>query len=343
MVSPDKAPSGFTVDQEYPRLRHCTFFVPADGSPTLMIVGRNHFELNQEEGDLKTFLNLKRYLDGRHSIEDISRITGVKEEDVRGIVQTFNEHGLLRATGALESIATDVFAKQIDESCAMWAQQIGFHRLFSGLEQQTVRREVFMGLIMETYHYVKSASKHIATAIAHCNDPAFEPILSQYFAEEWNHSGFLLETLENMGVPREQVESAHPIIGTWSLINNMCEIARADTLSYLACTALFEAREDNADLAADSLRRIATAYGYPDGCVEPLISHMRLDVEAGHKGLLEEALEHRGSVTPAEAHRAVNNLHDLKHAYDQFHDQIVLYYSDISNYIPRLKVDYFSL
>jgi pyrroloquinoline quinone (PQQ) biosynthesis protein C len=343
MVAPSEAPAGFTVDLERPRLRHCTFFVPSDGSPTIMIVGRKHFELSQSEGDLKTFLNLKRYLDGRYRVPEIATITGVGEDDVRGIVETLNANDLLRATGPMDAIPADVFAKQIDESCAMWAQQIGLHGLFSGIELQTLRREVFMGLILETYHYVKSAAKHIATAVAHCDDPALEPVLSEYFTEEWNHAGFLMQTLENMGVPREQVEEAHPTIGTWSLINNMCEIARADTLSYLACTSLFEARENNADSAAQSLRRIAAGYGYPDGCMEPMISHMKLDVDAGHKGLLAEALATREYVTAPEAHRAVNNLHDLKHTYDQFHDGIVLYYSDISNYIPRVKVDYFSL
>ncbi len=57
----------------------------------------------------------------------------------------------------------------------------------------------------------------------------------------------------------------------------------------------------------------------------------------------EEALRGRACVPAAQAHRAVNNLHDLKHSFDQYHFGIIGYYSDISNYIPRLKVDYFSL
>jgi hypothetical protein len=36
-------------------------------------------------------------------------------------------------------------------------------------------------------------------------------------------------------------------------------------------------------------------------------------------------------------------MHDLKHSFDQYNDNIIVYYSDVSNYIPRLKVDYFSL
>jgi hypothetical protein len=146
-----------------------------------------------------------------------------------------------------------------------------------------------------------------------------------------------------MGVPEIQVERAHPLIGTWSLINNLCEIAREDTLGYLACTKLFEARGADSLEGGETLRRLAAAYGYPADSVDPLVSHVEEDVKANHIGLLEQALTDRRAVPADQAHRAVNNLHDLKHSFDQYGDNIVLYYSDVSNYIPRLKVDYFSL
>ena len=56
-----------------------------------------------------------------------------------------------------------------------------------------------------------------------------------------------------------------------------------------------------------------------------------------------DALAGQEFIDAREAHHAVNCMHDLKHAYDQLHDQVLQYYSDISNYIPRLRVDYFSL
>jgi hypothetical protein len=139
------------------------------------------------------------------------------------------------------------------------------------------------------------------------------------------------------------VIDAHPIIGTMSLVNMLCDIARRDTLAYLCCTVLFEARGEDMGDAADELRAIAEGYGYPANAVDPLIAHMGIDVEAGHVGLLAEALESRTSIPADQAHRAVNALHDLKHSFDQFHDQVVQYYSDIANYLPRLRVDYFSL
>ncbi|MEU7108351.1 hypothetical protein ABZ951_25395 [Streptomyces sp. NPDC046215] len=308
-----------------------------------MIVGREYFELSTEKDQLEIFLNVKRYFDGRHSVADIHRITGVDQADVLDTVRMFSDAGLFRSVRPLESIPSSVFVQQIEESCDMWGKQIGYHPLFTGLSTQRLRREVFVGMILEIYHYIKSASKHIGTAIAHCNDPAFAPFLAEYHSEEWNHSHYAVDTLVRLGMPKEQVLTAHPIIGTWSLINNLCEIARQDTLSYLACTNLFEAREQDAEGAAKDMRELTSAYGFPADATDPLIQHMELDVAAGHKSLLAEALGSRESIAAVDAHRVVNNLHDLKHSYDQFHDGIVQYYSEVSNYIPRLTVDYFSL
>jgi hypothetical protein len=333
------------VDPTYkPQLRHCTFFTPRNSARTLMIVGDQHFEITQEGADFESFLNFKRYLDGRHTVAEISEITAVGLSDAIGIVETFAEQGLLRDEDPeLEEIPVDVFLKQIDVSTGMWTQQIGFHGLWTGLENQEFRKEVFLGLMLETYHYIKAASRHISTAIAHCADPAWQHLLSRYLAEEYDHAWMARDSLVRMGVPEIQVERAHPLIGTWSLINNLCEIAREDTLGYLACTKLFEARGVDSLEGGAMLRRLAAAYGYPEDSVDPLVSHVEEDVKADHIGLLEQALAGRRAVPAQQAHRAVNNLHDLKHSFDQYGDNIVMYYSDVSNYIPRLKVDYFSL
>lgn len=327
-----------------PRLRHCTFFAPDTGGPMLMIVGDQHFELENHGTPLESFLDFKRYLDGRHTVADICAITGVGHDDAMAIVTTFAEQGLLREEDArMETIPTDVFVKQIDKSTGMWAEQIGYHRLWSGLENQDYRREVLLGLVLETYHYIGSASRHIGTAIAHCSDPHWQHLLSRYLADEYDHARLARESLVRMGLPEEQVVGAHPLIGTWSLVNNLCEIARNDTLGYLACTKLFEARGVESLEGGQTLRRLAAAYGYPEDCLDPLVSHVEADVGADHIGLLEEALADREYVDVEQAHVAVNNLHDLKHSYDQYSDNIIYYYSDVSNYIPRLKVDYFSL
>lgn len=328
---------------EYPRLRHCTLIGRSDDEPLRMIVGRNHFEITEELGTREQFLHIKRYFDGRHSVGEISRLTGTSERSIRGVVAAFRELGLLRQEEPQDFIPAGQFVERVQDSCVMWSRQIGYHRLFGLLREGEARREVFLGLLLETYHFVKSAPRHISTALSHCTDARWESLLSEYLAEEHGHWRLIVQTLERVGMREDWVVAAHPIIGTMSLINMLCDIGRQSTLSYLACTSLFEARREDFDAASKELEYIGAQYGCDPEALAPLITHAGMDVGAEHSAILERALEAEGRVPAREAHLAVNCLHDLKHSFDQFHDQILQYYSDVSNYIPRLKVDYFSL
>jgi len=308
-----------------------------------MVIGKDYYEIAENLGTLEQFFAVRRYLDGRHTIAEIAQNSGVDKDSVTQIVSAFSELGLLRNAQPVEAIDGSVFAEQIDASCQMWAKQLGHHRLFAGLEAGTMRREVLLGLILETYHYVSAAPRHIATAIANCDDIRLTGLLSDYFSDERSHGELFVDALSRLGIPAEHVSDANPLTGTLSLINNLCAIAASSTLSYIACTSLFEARGADFDEGADSMRRVARVAGYPEEAVEPLLTHMRIDLRAGHVALIDKAMEIAGAVPAHLAHRVVNDLHNLKHSYDQFHDQIVQYYSNIGNHIPRLYVDYFSL
>lgn len=68
-----------------PRLRHCTLVTLAGGR-LAMIVGGERFELEQVQGTCDAFLRMKRYLDGRHTLEDIAQRSNVSFGSVRTIV-----------------------------------------------------------------------------------------------------------------------------------------------------------------------------------------------------------------------------------------------------------------
>jgi pyrroloquinoline quinone (PQQ) biosynthesis protein C len=325
-----------------PRLRHCTML--DDGvSPLRLIVGDEFFDLSEETGTRRTFFEVKRRLDGRHTIREIAEAAGVDESDVEALVELFSRNGLLRPDGDETIIDTARFVDRIEKTAAMWRRQIGYHPLFQGLSRGELRLEVLQGLVIETYHVVRHSSRHIATAIAHAQDEWHRTLLADYLADEKSHESLLLETAARLGLERSAVEQAHPVIGTISLLQMLCEIGRSDTLAYFAATRLFEAAPAEMQYATYSIRQIADAYGLGEAVFEPMMTHARLDVASGHVNLLAKALEGRDGMPVGSAHAIVNHLHDLKHTYDQHHDQIVLYYSDPSNYIPRLRVDYLSL
>lgn len=332
-------------DSYKPRLRHFTMVAGPDDEALQVVVGTEQFEIMELAGSRTKFLEVKSLLDGRHTIDDIAGRTGVSVPEIAQLVADLSDMGILRSPDAAVQTVIPVkeFIEKVKSSCIMWQRQIGYHRLFSLLLSGKVRKEVFTGYLLESYHYVHSARKHIATAISYCKTGPWREMLVEYFVEEYDHGKLYLNSLEKIGFRREDVVNAHPIIGTMSLINMLCEIARTSTIGYLACTCLFEANKEDFTEAKSKLEFVAGQYGIEANSLAGVISHMEEDIKLDHKSILEEALAKTEMIDSEEAHYAVNCLHDLKHSFDQFHDQILQYYGDISNYIPRLKVDYFSL
>ncbi len=327
----------------YPRLRHCTMLDAGAGAPLRLIVGDKHFELSETAGSRERFLRFKSLLDGRRDVAGISALSGLSESDVAGLLDVLSKAGLMRREEPVDIIPADLFRTRIAATLSMWRRQIGFHRLFDLLMQAEARKEMLQGLFIESYHAVRLAPKHIAVAAACADDEAHRALLARYMGEEADHAHFLLDTCVNLGCDRDAVASSHPTVGTLSLINMLCEIGRQDSLAYIAGTLLFEAVPDDVREGENGVEVLARSYGLSPSAFEPALRHLRLDAQMEHVSLLDRALAGYGSISAERAHGIVNMLHDLKHAYDQHHDQIIQYYGDISNYIPRPKVDWFSL
>jgi hypothetical protein len=330
---------------KYPRLRHFTMLSNDDKGSLHIVVGSEHFEMNELIGDRDVFLNMKRYFDGRHSVEEISSITSIELKDVCEVVSIFEELGILRNEDVKtnDHIDKEELIAKVNDTCLMWQRQIGYHKLFNLLNSKSLRKEVLIGLLLETYHYVKSAPEHTGTALVHCKNEKWKNILIHYLVDEYDHSDFYMDALIKLGIPKQRVLEAHPLIGTSSLINMLNEIGRKSTLGYLACTNLFEANKFDYQNSKQVIQDIFTSYELPIDAISGPLTHMEKDIEMNHNSLFSEALEDIDNISIDEVNYAINCVHDLKHAFDQFHDQIIQYYSDISNYIPRLKVDYHSL
>ena len=331
------------IDHNFkPRLRHCTLIDDPQSSVTKLVVGKSYFDLDRIEGDRNDLLALKSYFDGRYTVDDISRNTGLSSDDVVSVVREFEGAGLLQLRHADPTITVGDFTSRVEEASMMWRRQIGLHRLFSGLQSGHYRPEVFFGLLIETFHYVHLLPRTLKLLSVGMNVPQFREVVGHYADEEMDH--YLEYERALAGVPRIgcKLGDAHPTVGTLSLVRNFESIGRRSELSLVCCLQLIEARVSEIQGAEDHLVGIARRYGMTD-IVVPFIHHMKADIDLGRSNLLVEALDGVGDIDAADANTAVNDMHDVKHCFDVFHNSIIEYYNDISNYIPRPSVDYFAL
>jgi hypothetical protein len=214
-----------------PRLRHGTIISRSHENAVLAMVGDTCYDISVEEGSKETLLELKRYLDGTYTPEQIAASLGLPEEDVVEVVETFARLDLLADPVRTDRVARESFLRKIDQTVTMWRRQISYHPLFAALETGNARVEVLHGLMIETSHFVRSAPTHIATALAHCTDPRWRAMLTNYLVEECDHERYVLQVTTAMGYDPERVRSANPVIGTTSLIANLCTRNDARILS----------------------------------------------------------------------------------------------------------------
>ena len=343
ITAPDGVAREHNTNAAFPRIRHCMFIDHGVDDAAIMVAGRKYFEVEGKDLTREQFMVAVSYLDGFHTIEDIATAMQLSVSSVAALLSSLDDLGVLEQPERVGSLAVVQFVDLVQSICKEWRRQISNHQLFRGLEEQSFRKEVFLGLIIETYHYVKSAPRHIATAIAHCNDEQFESSLIDYFVEEHAHSDRVLITAEKMGISRQSIEQSYPISGTIAVTQMLCDIARKDTLAYMACSALLEMPAEQYGPATESIQEICESYGYAREVLDSFISHAGEDVSAGHCNLLAVNLQQRATVTLEQVHTVVRYLHDLKHSFEQYYDHLIKYYSNIANHIPRQPVNFFSV
>jgi hypothetical protein len=278
----------------------------------------------------------------RHTLEEISVATRLSIESVGDIVATLAEMGLFQTRSATRTIPVDLFQKMVEESSVMWRRQIGLHPLFTGLANGTFRTEVFIGLLLESCHYVCLLPRMLRQVAEGMRTEKYRRIVMNYAEEEMDHHLNYRQSLLQISRIAPHLEDAHPTVGTLSLIRNLESIGRQHELSLLACLQLIEAHPFEMADGEAHLLEIAGRYGMTH-LMAPFIDHMRADIDLGHSSILMQALSGVDAIPAETAHQAVNDMHDLKHCFDVFHDSIIGYYGDLSNYIPRPRVDFFAL
>ncbi|ABC93996.1 hypothetical protein RHE_PF00103 (plasmid) [Rhizobium etli CFN 42] len=327
---------------ERPRLRHCTLIDEPTSNKTVLVVGKDYFVLERTDGHRDDLLKLKSLLDGRHTLAQIQQKTGISLADIEQVVKEFQGAGLLQVRSDAPWISVPEFLEKIEATSIMWRRQIGLHRIFAGLTKGDYRREVFLGLLIETYHYVYLLPRTLLSLSQLMRPTRFQGVVAEYAHEEMDHYIAYREALSTVAEIGNSLSTSHPTVGTLSLIRNFESIGRKSDLSLVCCLQLIEARKAEVSEAESNLRSIADRYKLPE-LVEAFIDHMKADIDLGHSNLLSDALQGTEHIDAAAAHDAVNDMHDIKHCFDAFHESVLGYYRDISNYIPRPKVDYFAL
>lgn len=205
----------------------------------------------------------------------------------------------LQANPDIPQIDACAFGQWVTAQAAIWRQSKADeewpwrHIISSG----AARIEYLRGIIWENYHYVRAATWRQATAvIGDMPSMAYEKI-RDFIAVEANHDKLFKECLQSWGISQKVLERSVPLPGTRLFIDHQRSLGIAGPLHYCAGTVITEIHPEIYERLGGPYDAWQKIYGIDPGILEPINSHVRADVDAGHGSLFATILECYGTIS----------------------------------------------
>jgi pyrroloquinoline quinone (PQQ) biosynthesis protein C len=324
----------------YPRLRENIWHLEPESDTAILITSRANYEVDRN--DALKFFQMRSYCTGRNSIDEIARKSGLPVQEVQGVLAALTEVGVVRPQDAPELSPVEV-RQTLMKVCNLWSEELRIAYIGNEFLTGQLPKTVLLGWLVEMYHYINDFPLAIEHGARHATGKLRE-VLVRYAQQETGHQHFVTRTLVNLGVKREEVVTATPLLATRTVGLLMRELFELCPAATLMLAALVEAQEFDPEQSKAFRDRLQEVYGVAPETFDPFFEHQEIDVKMRHAELFADHADLVAITDRAVLDQVVNKLHDLKHAFELQSLEIKSYYGQLDGkYFPRQPIEYAAL
>ncbi|HWO26235.1 MAG TPA: hypothetical protein VNO30_46225 [Kofleriaceae bacterium] len=227
--------------------------------------------------------------DGAQTLDVAARAAEVPAQAAAALADKLVEHGAaVRLRDADADISTATFAASCRTLYRGLRERLASHPMWAGLNRGELPKSVFMGWLLENYHFIDGVNDRLALATAACPDMKIRPLFAKHYSEEWDHFSYFMTALSVMGMSEAQVLATRPLAGTRAVLEHMRSSARRDPLQYAACSGFLESTGEDRSAAARVFERFTRHYASdkPEA-IKALADHLHLDGVYQHNSVVE--------------------------------------------------------
>lgn len=292
-----------------------------------MVVSNAECEIRIQGVDIDVAQQVLQDMDGRHALQDIAASARTDCASLIKWLAPMLENGVVAEAGlASNMVMPETFADTCRRVFPQWKERLFSHPLWTSLARGSAPRDVFLGWLIESYHFIEGVTIRLPMCIAACTDASARAVFVRHFAEEYDHRHFFLRALQAAGMGAD-VAQRRPLPGTGAVLNCMREAARHDFLAYAACSGFLESTGTDRNNAHAFFTRVAEHYASTSpGIVEPMVAHVRLDESYAHGLFLEKVCRHLGPLPRSRADRALQSAWNLLETLEFWSQDILDHY-----------------
>lgn len=199
--------------------------------------------------------------------------------DTNPLVSLLNE-----TANGLGKIDVEAFdsAEAIDGAVSGWLRTIDGHKLWAEMTDEG-NEHLAIGYMVENFHYLASATRHISPAIASCHHSLIRESLLRHLEDELTHCNIIRSRLQKVGI--QDVSRLRPLPTTTAFVGYLCELARHDWKAYIISGAylqksLSECRSSGRHL--EFYKKAVQMNPKARDLFEGMLSHDDIDESLGH-------------------------------------------------------------
>jgi len=326
----------------FPKFRENIWHIDPEKETAMLMTSRAVF--NVPTAAALHFLEVRSYCTGSHSIDSISKKSGLPPADVVALLKSLEPADIMYIQPSPNEPLTDDHVRDVlIRACRVWSGELRMSYIGNEFSAGHLPKTVLIGWLLEMYHYIKD----FPSAIEHGTRGAtgrLRSLIEKYSEQEQGHEIFVLQTLVNLGLSEVEVKASIPLISTRLIGLLMRELFEIEPSAVLMVASIVEAQEFVEENIEEFKRSLHKHYGIGLHAFDPYFKHQQIDVDFGHAGLLSSNLDLVRINDREVLDQLVNKIHDLKHAFDLQSLEIKSYFTALhGKYIPRQAVDFASI
>ncbi len=267
---------------------------------------------------------------GALSIRQLQATCPGLADEIPALVAECDRRGLLTETPV--ALTGGQFYIQLCQFLAARQQQYPASPFTAQMQAGTISRSQLIGYVLESYHITHLCPAIVAPVLANLDRPATQNLLQDFLSAELHHDRLVEKSLKSVGVVRSQLEHMQPLPMTLSACAILSGFARQHPLSFKAALMLFE--QDDA-VFHELFAQQCQAHDLPANFYRPILLHAGINEEGSHQDITGLLLNEVPFVSEAEQDLVRRNMVALMDAFVLRTQEILQYYGNPRNRIPR--------
>jgi hypothetical protein len=272
---------------------------------------------------------------GGLSLEQLGQACPGIREDIPELLTEFDRRGMLSETRrevTSHGVTGCQFYRELYRFLERLKRQFPSSPFSQKMADGTIARNQLIGYALESYHVTHLCPRLLAPSLANYESPATQKLLQEFFVSELHHDRLVEKSLKSVGIENEQLERMQPLPMTFAVCSTLAVFAQQHPLSFKAALLLFE--EDDKTFH-ELFKQQCQALGLTSEFYQPMLLHAGINEEGGHKDLTGVLLAEVPYVSPEEQSVVKQNLAILMESMVLGTNEILDYYGNPNNLIPR--------